>query len=75
MARFTRTRRVLTSGLRPLGCRSHPSKSQTGLDREGTGMIMQYALFLSSIRLSIGSYLHALVMCLLNALDSDKAPW
>lgn len=38
-------------------------------------MIMQYALFLSSIRLYIGSCLGVLVMYLLNAFDPDKTTW
>lgn len=38
-------------------------------------MIMQYALFLSSVRLFIGSYLGALALYLLNAFDPDKTPW
>jgi|MudIll2142460700_1097286.scaffolds.fasta_scaffold2427615_2 hypothetical protein len=38
-------------------------------------MIVQYALFLSSIRLFIGSYLGLLVMYLLKAFDPDKTPW
>jgi len=38
-------------------------------------MIMQYALFLSSIRLFIGSCFGLFVMYLLNAFDPDKTLW
>jgi hypothetical protein len=38
-------------------------------------MIMQYAVFLSSIRLLIGSCVGVVVMYLLNAFDPDKTLW